>query len=158
MKYICDYSSPLGNIVLTSDGSALTGLRFEEPGQRDGVWQPSVPVFRETARWLELYFSGTAPDFLPPLAPEGSEFRKEVWALLLTVPWGHTVTYGQLGQLLAQRKGLAKMSAQAIGGALAHNPILLLLPCHRVIGTSGHLTGYAGGLDRKAALLAMERL
>ena len=113
-----------------------------------------LPVFRTAARWLDLYFSGRVPDFTPPLRPRGTAFRRAVWALLLTVPYGATVSYGGLAGQLAC--GRSRMSAQAVGGAVGHNPIALIIPCHRVIGADGRLTGYAGGLERKQALLRLE--
>ena len=107
-------------------------------------------------RWLDSYFTGREPDFLPPLHPAGSPFQQAVWALLLQIPYGQTVTYGQLAARLAAERGLARMSAQAVGGAVGRNRISLIIPCHRVLGADGSLTGYAGGLDRKAKLLAWE--
>ena len=148
------YPSPLGEILLASDGGALTGLWFV--GQRFfpaavpvpgdiAVW----PVFIEAARWLDLYFAGARPDFPPALAPEGTPFQRSVWALLGAIPYGATATYGELAARLGS-------SARAVGGAVGRNPISLLIPCHRVLGAKGSLTGYAGGLDRKARLLALE--
>ena len=107
-------------------------------------------------RWLNVYFSGREPDFTPKLHLIGSDFRQAVWALLLQIPYGQTVTYGQLAARLAAERGLARMSAQAVGGAVGRNRISLIIPCHRVLGADGSLTGYAGGLDRKAKLLALE--
>ena len=142
------YRSPLGDIVLTSNGIALTGLRFaeatnEEPAQ-------NIPPLADACRWLDLYFSRAKPDFTPRLAPQGTPFQQSVWHELLTLPYGQTVSYGHIAKRLCCR------SAQAIGGAVGHNPIALIIPCHRVIGSDGHLTGYAYGLDRKQWLLAHE--
>ncbi len=109
-----------------------------------------------TKQWLELYFSGKRPDFLPRLCPMGSAFQMQVWELLLQIPYGESTTYGALAAKLAQARGLERMSAQAIGGAVGHNPISILIPCHRVLGADGRLTGYAGGRDNKAALLTLE--
>ena len=136
------YHSPLGDIVLTSDGTALTGLRFaeatnEEPAQ-------DIPPLADACRWLDLYFSGAKPDFIPRLAPQGTPFQQSVWGELLAIPYGHTVSYGYIAQRLRCR------SAQAVGGAVGRNPIA------RVIGSNGQLTGYAYGLDRKQWLLAHE--
>ena len=142
------YRSPLGDIVLTSDGSALMGLRFaeatnEEPAQ-------DTPPLIDACRWLDLYFCGAKPDFTPRLAPQGTPFQQSVWHQLLTTPYGQTVSYGHIAKRISCR------SAQAVGGAVGHNPIALIIPCHRVIGSDGHLTGYAYGLDRKQWLLAHE--
>ena len=110
----------------------------------------------EAKRWLDIYFSGREPDFLPPLHPLGTPFRRAVWELLLQIPYGRTVTYGELARRLAAKQGLVHMSAQAVGGAVGHNPISILIPCHRVVGSGGSLTGYAGGIDKKVRLLELE--
>lgn len=160
MEYTHPYDSPLGAITLASDGEALTGLWFsgqryfastlaEEHKERD------LPVFEQTAAWLDLYFSGKRPDFTPPLRPRGSLFRRAVWELLLAIPRGETTTYGQLAAALEARTG-RRVSARAVGGAVAHNPISLIIPCHRVLGADGSLTGYAGGTERKLRLLRLE--
>ena len=142
------YRSPLGDIVLTSDGSALTGLQFAEASCR----QPAegIPLLTDACRWLDLYFSGARPDFIPRLAPQGTPFQQSVWGELLAIPYGHTVSYGYIAQRLRCH------SAQAVGGAVGRNPIALIIPCHRVIGSNGQLTGYAYGLDRKQWLLSHE--
>lgn len=142
------YHSPLGNIVLTSDGSALTGLRFAEA--TNGEQAQGIPPLADACRWLDLYFSGAKPDFTPRLAPRGTPFQQSVWRELLTIPYGQTVSYGHIANRLRCR------SAQAVGGAVGRNPIALIIPCHRVIGSDGHLTGYAYGLDRKQWLLSHE--
>ena len=142
------YRSPLGDIVLTSDGSALTGLRFAEA--TNGEQTQDIPSLADACRWLDLYFGGTMPDFTPRLAPQGTPFQQSVWRELLTIPYGQTVSYGHIAKRISCR------SAQAVGGAIGHNPIALIIPCHRVIGSDGHLTGYAYGLDRKQWLLAHE--
>ena len=161
MEYLYHYDSPLGGITLASDGEALTGLWFD--GQAHFAETLSTerearlfPVFAETLRWLDAYFSGQRPDFTPPLRPRGTPFRQAVWALLLTVPYGETVSYGALAARLTERTGAARVSARAVGGAVGRNPIRLLIPCHRVVAAGGSLTGYAGGLDRKRKLLALE--
>lgn len=161
MNYLTFFSSPLGDILLASDGEALTGLWFE--GQRrfahtvkGAVSAQSVPPLESARRWLDAYFSGGSPDFAPPLRPAGTAFQQAVWALLREIPYGQATTYGALARTLAARQGLAQMSAQAVGHAVACNPIALLIPCHRVLGANGELTGYAGGLPRKQALLALE--
>lgn len=155
------YDSPLGGILLAADESGLTGLWFAggkyfAEGLPAAQLRQETPVLAETRRWLDIYFTGREPDFLPPLHPVGSPFQQAVWALLLQIPYGQTVTYGQLAARLAAERGLARMSAQAVGGAVGRNRISLIIPCHRVIGADGSLTGYAGGLDRKAKLLAWE--
>lgn len=155
MLFLTHYASPLGPILLAADETGLTGLWFE--GQKYfpsflGVdyQEKETPVLTETARWLDVYFSGKDPGFLPPLHPQGSPFRQAVWNILLTIPRGQTMTYGEIARRLGVR------SAQAVGGAVGHNPISILIPCHRVVGSDGSLTGYAGGLDRKTRLLQLE--
>ena len=161
MDYIFHYDSPLGGVTLAGDGIALTGLWFD--GQKYFAETLSadheardLPVFREAVRWLDCWFGGTVPDFTPPLAPRGTAFRKAVWEILLTVPCGRTVTYGEIAVILARRTG-ARTSARAVGNAVGHNPILLIIPCHRVVGAGGSLTGYAGGMERKKLLLETEQ-
>ena len=161
MDYTHHYVSPLGGITLASDGEYLTGLWFD--GQKYFADTLSVQhdekdldVFRRTDNWLDIYFSGKEPDFTPPLRMKGTEFRQEVWQILLTIPFGKTMTYGEIAKILADQRGIKSMSAQAVGGAVGHNPISLIIPCHRVLGTNGALTGYAGGLEKKAWLLDME--
>ena len=161
MDYIHHYMSPLGGVTLASDGSALTGLWFD--GQKYFAASLSadhaekkLPVFAEAERWLDRYFTGSVPDFVPPLNPRGTAFRRLVWKFLLTVPYGRTVTYGEIADRLAAQAG-QPVSARAVGGAVGHNPVSLIIPCHRVIGADGSLTGYAGGLDRKTWLLRLEQ-
>ncbi|MDE6889928.1 MAG: methylated-DNA--[protein]-cysteine S-methyltransferase [Eubacterium sp.] len=161
MVFIDSYESPLGPLTAASDGVALTGLWFN--GQKyfastlTGEYETrSLPVFERTREWLDLYFLGKAPDFMPPFSVSGTKFRKEVWELLLQIPYGQTTTYGELAKKLAARRNIARMSAQAVGSAVGHNPVSILIPCHRVIGSDGSLTGYAGGIEKKAALLALE--
>ena len=153
--------SPLGGITLASDGEALTGLWFDGQkhfgaGLSGDAREQRLPVFAETERWLKLYFTGTEPDFTPPLRLIGTAFQREVWELLRQIPYGETVSYGALAARIAERRGLARFSAQAVGGAVGRNPISILVPCHRVLGADGSLTGYAGGLEKKAALLGLE--
>ena len=116
-----------------------------------------LPVFDAAIRWLDLYFSGEKPDFTPTLSPKGTGFQKTVWELLQTIPYGQTVTYGLLAEKVAEQCGLARMSAQAVGGAVSRNPISLIIPCHRVIAADGSPTGYAGGIDKKLWLLQLEQ-
>ena len=155
MLFLTHYASPLGPILLAADETGLTGLWFE--GQKYfpsflGVdyQEKETPILTETVRWLDVYFSGKDPDILPPLHPQGSPFRQTVWDILLTIPRGQTITYGEIARRLGVR------SAQAVGGAVGHNPISILIPCHRVVGSDGSLTGYAGGVERKARLLQLE--
>lgn len=162
MDYTHHYQSPLGGITMASDGNALTGLWFD--GQKHFAQtltadhtEKFLPVFEEADRWLNLYFSGRVPDFTPALNPAGTPFRKAVWNILLTVPCGQTVTYGQIADRLAEQDGTGPVSARAVGGAVGHNPVSLIIPCHRVVGAGGRLTGYAGGLDRKERLLQLEQ-
>ena len=157
MTYTTYYFSPLGKIILVSDGAALTELDFAEgvPAASAVRTQKDLPVFEEVSRWLDLYFSGRDPDALPPLAPHGTAFQQAVWNILRGIPYGTTMTYGRIAAHIAAARG-GRMSAQAVGGAVGRNPISILIPCHRVIGTDGSLTGYAGGLDKKEALLRLE--
>lgn len=155
MLFLTHYASPLGPILLAADETGLTGLWFEAqkyfPSFSGVEYQEKeTPVLTETARWLDVYFSGKDPDILPPLHPQGSPFRQAVWNILLTIPRGQTMTYGEIARRLGVR------SAQAVGGAVGHNPISILIPCHRVVGSDGSLTGYAGGVERKARLLQLE--
>ena len=155
MLFLTHYASPLGPILLAADETGLTGLWFEAqkyfPSFSGVEYQEKeTPVLTETVRWLDVYFSGKDPGFLPPLHPQGSPFRQTVWDILLTIPRGQTMTYGEIARRLGVR------SAQAVGGAVGHNPISILIPCHRVVGSDGSLTGYAGGVERKTRLLQLE--
>ncbi len=154
MLYARRFESPMGPLLLESDGTALTGLRT--PHRLEGREAPDTDaeVFDLTERWLRAYFRGARPDFLPPLAPQGTAFRLSVWKLLLDVPYGELTTYGAIADRL-RAQGL-KASPRAVGGAVGHNPIPILIPCHRVVGADGRLTGYTGGLDVKKYLLALE--
>lgn len=161
MAYVQHYDSPLGGILLAADESGITGLWFDGqkyfardlPAERV---EQSTAALTEAKRWLDIYFTGREPDFTPPLHPIGSGFRQAVWNILLQIPYGQTTTYGEIARQLAAKQGLARMSAQAIGGAVGHNEISIIIPCHRVVGTNGSLTGYAGGIDRKVKLLELE--
>ena len=161
MMFTAHYQSPLGEILLAADEVGLTGLWFDRAkyyaaGLAPQSTERETPPLTEAKRWLDVYFSGKMPDFMPPLHPIGSDFRQEVWALLLQIPYGQTTTYGALAARLAAKHGTARLSAQAVGGAVGHNPISLIIPCHRVVGTNGSLTGYGGGIRRKKALLELE--
>ena len=124
---------------------------------RRGIQWGETPTLAETKRWLDIYFTGREPGFLPPLRPIGSAFRQSVWELLLRIPYGQTTTYGEIARQHAAKRGLARISAQAVGGAVGHNEISILIPCHRVVGMSGSLTGCASGISKKAKLLELER-
>ena len=163
MMYTLHYDSPLGGILLAADETGLTGLWFDGEKYFADLLDSEhtaqeTPVLLETKRWLDIYFSGQEPDFPPPLHPIGSPFRQEVWELLLRIPYGQTTTYGALAKQLAARHSLSRMSAQAVGGAVGHNEISIIIPCHRVVGTNGSLTGYAGGIDKKVKLLTLEKV
>lgn len=161
MISIQHYDSPLGAILLAADETGLTGLWFD--GQkyfaRDlpaECVEQNTPALSEVKRWLDIYFTGKEPGFMPPLHPIGSAFRRSVWDILLRIPYGQTTTYGEIARQLAEKQGLPRISAQAVGGAVGHNEISILIPCHRVVGTNGSLTGYAGGIDKKVKLLEWE--
>lgn len=161
MQYTTTYASPIGGILLAADDIGLTGLWFDGETFYAKNLAPEheekeVPVFKEVKRWLDLYFSGKKPDFMPSLHVIGSPFQSSVWHILEQIPYGQTTTYGAIARQIAARRGLDRMSAQAVGGAVGHNEISIIIPCHRVVGTSGSLTGYAGGVDKKARLLALE--
>ena len=162
MDFTHRFNSPLGGITLASDGEALTGLWFD--GQKYFAAslekeheERMLPVFDLADKWLDLYFSGSEPGFLPPLLMRTTEFRKTVWEILLSIPYGKTMTYGEIADRIAAGRRLSRMSAQAVGGAVAHNAISLMIPCHRVVGMDGSLTGYAGGLEKKIWLLELEK-
>ena len=162
VNFIHRYDSPLGGITEASDGKSLIGLWFD--GQKyfadtlDSEYEEKgLPIFEQTDRWLDIYFSGREPDFTPPLSMKTTAFRKAVWKIMLKIPYGHTMTYGEIADKIAKQQGRARMSAQAVGGAVAHNPVSLIIPCHRVVGTNGSLTGYAGGIDKKIKLLTLEK-
>lgn len=179
------YVSSLGTITMVSDGEALTGLWIEGQKYaqaalgdtyreiQEGVGETrykdvkrdafdvankdrDLQIFKDTTRWLDIYFSGKNPDFMPPLKLNGTEFQKEVWEILLAIPYGTTRTYGDIAAQIAKKRNLSRMSAQAVGQAVGHNPISIIVPCHRVVGSNGNLTGYAGGIDKKVKLLELE--
>lgn len=177
------YPSPLGLLTMVSDGKSLVRLDFirdpdmgesdlvvdaafcggcttdvvKEADDANDVNYANDAVLTKTKQWLDEYFAGLCPAFMPPLKPQGTPFQKLVWELLLDIPYGATTTYGELAQAAAQRVGIKRMSAQAVGQAVGHNPVAIIIPCHRVVGSKGQLIGYAGGLHRKRALLALEK-
>lgn len=161
MTYIYKYNYPLGNITLASDGESLTGLWFD--GQKNfphklisESTEAELPIFTQAINWLDIYFSGNIPDFTPSIYLNTTPFRKAVYDILLTIPYGQTMTYGEIANIIAEQNGVERMSAQAVGGAVGHNPISIIVPCHRVVGANGSMTGYAGGLDKKIELLKLE--
>ena len=163
MFYKTTYLSPLGELMIASDGQNILGVWLkgqkyfaitvsEEMEQKD-----DIPVFVKTKKWLNRYFAGQKPSINElPLAPSGNEFRQNVWKLLCEIPYGETTTYGELARKIAKQMNKTSMSAQAVGGAVGHNPVSIIIPCHRVVGTGGNLTGYAGGIDIKIKLLKLE--
>ena len=159
--YTSRYSSELGDILLAADEIGLTGLwfvgqnYFADTLPAEQIEQETV-ILAQAKEWLDVYFSGKEPDFTPPLHPIGSPFRQAVWKLLLQIPYGQTTTYGEIARQMEKQQNCPHMSAQAVGGAVGHNGISIIIPCHRVVGTKGSLTGYAGGLDKKMALLELE--
>lgn len=158
MQYIHYYNSPMGQFLLTADESGLTGLLFEnEECQLDPDYKDTItPAIKEAIQWLDEYFSGKIPTFMPPLHLVGSSFQQEVWKLLLEIPYGEISTYGDLAKKIAADRGIKRMSAQAVGGAVGSNPVSIIVPCHRVIGSGNNLTGYASGLDHKIFLMKLE--
>ena len=158
------YSTPKGfdDILMFSDGSVLTELRFEQAHkkyeQKEFCEEKNLPVFNDVRRWLDIYFSGKEPDFTPDYRIDGmTPFRRDVFEILIKIPFGKTVTYGEIAAEIARKRNIAKMSAQAVGGAVGWNPLCIIVPCHRVIGADGSLTGYGGGIKNKIALLELEK-
>ena len=161
MNYKYTYESPLGTMVMLGTLSYLTDLFFIDeahaPSYDDAEYiEQLTDPFEVTIMWLNQYFNGKKPFIIPPIQLEGTEFRKSVWSILQTIPYGETTTYGDIGKQIAQQQGKEKFSAQAVGGAVGHNPISIIVPCHRVIGSNGQLTGYAGGIERKKYMLDLE--
>ena len=161
MDYVHHYQSSLGGITLVSDGAALVGLWFDKQkffadSLSSAQTEKTLPIFEQADRWLDLYFRGRDPRFTPPIVLHTTVFRQEICKIMLTIPYGRTMTYGAIAEIVARERGIPRMSAQAVGGAVGHNPVSLIIPCHRVIGANSALVGYGGGLDRKAALLELE--
>lgn len=159
MRYKCRYNSPIGEIIMVSDGKYLTNLWIEgQPGISGDFKERDLEIFFKTKKWLDDYFAGKEPKIGIPIKLEGTEFRKEVWEILLKIPYGQTITYTEIAQKIAKNRKIKRMSAQAVGGAIGNNPISIIVPCHRVIGSDGSLTGYSGGLPLKMALLEIEKI
>ncbi|MCF8012375.1 MAG: methylated-DNA--[protein]-cysteine S-methyltransferase [Clostridiales bacterium] len=160
-EYIYKYNSRIGMLTVLSDGENITGLwiknmKYSENAEIFEVDADDLPVFQKTREWLDCYFDGKKPDFMPPVKTEGTEFRQSVWKILCEIPYGEVITYGDIARKIALQTGKTKMSAQAVGGAVGNNPVSILIPCHRVVGAKGNLIGYGGGLDIKACLLQLE--
>lgn len=163
MYYSANVPAPVGMITMASDGENLVGLWIEGQKYHGGTMpeelipNEELPIFKTVKGWLDRYFAGQKPAVSElPLAPMGGEFRQGVWDILCKIPYGSTVTYGDIAREMAVRMGKASMSSQAVGGAVGHNPISIIIPCHRVVGAAGSLTGYAGGIDIKVRLLELE--
>ncbi len=162
MQYTAHYESPMGRILLAADDIGLTGLWFQ--GQKYFALhldqeheEKEIPLLTKAKQWLTIYFLGKEPDFPVPLHFTGTAFQNEVWGILCSIPYGQTMTYGEIARQIAAQRGLPHMSAQAVGSAVGHNEISIIVPCHRVVGTNGSLTGYAGGIDKKVKLLQLEK-
>ncbi len=166
MTTTCAYTSPIGTITLESDGEALTGLWIDgqrtdipkDENQRKAENIKDDPILMQSCNWLDIYFTGKNPTFTPPVKLNGTPFQLAVWSILQGIPYGTTITYGDIAKEIAKQTGKAKMSAQAVGGAVGRNPISIIIPCHRVMGANGRLTGYQGGIPLKTALLKLEGL
>lgn len=162
MFYSMKYESPIGKCLLVSDKKHLVGVWLEGQKYYCPLKEPlqendNYAVLRKTKAWLEQYFAGNQPDISElPLRPIGSDFRQQVWKILAGIPYGEVMTYGEIARIIEEKNNIEKMSAQAIGGAVGHNPISIIIPCHRVVGANGSLTGYAGGLEKKRWLLQHE--
>lgn len=159
MYFSTDYASPLGDLLIASDGEAICGVwfldqkHFKSSVDGDMIQKDDLAIFKTVKRWFDDYFNGLNPEISFKLKPHGSDFRRKVWKILSEIPYGETLTYGEIAKRISPA-----MSAQAVGGAVGHNPIAVLIPCHRVLGANGNLTGYAGGLDRKCELLKLEKI
>ena len=156
MQTLCRHATPLGPVLLTAGEAGLTGLWFAGQARAPLPPEGDSPALALARRWLDEYFAGRQPSFMPPLHLVGSEFQRAVWDILRAIPYGCTVTYGDIARRLAPQSPTGRMSAQAVGGAVGRNPVSILVPCHRVVGAAGRLTGYAGGLERKRWLLEWE--
>ena len=162
MPYMSHYMSPLGRLLLAADDEGIVGIWFEgqkhfAKGLAKDCREQDVPVLTKLKDWLDQYFARQNPDITVPVHFIGTAFQREVWTMLQTIPYGATVTYGEIARKLAQSRGIPQMSAQAVGNAVGRNPIAILVPCHRVVGANGNMTGYAAGMERKKALLGLEQ-
>lgn len=155
MEYINYYISPLGCIILKSEGSCLTGLEFTQTKEKES--SKNLEIFNETKKWLDIYFQGKNPGFTPKTKLVGTPFQLEIWEILKEIGFGKTVTYGAIAKTIALKRGVSKFSAQAVGSAIGKNPILIIVPCHRVIGSNGNLTGFRCGIEIKSKLLELEK-
>ena len=162
-NFFCKYQSPLDEITIVSNGSAITGLWFAKQKHFDAELgennaNSDLPIFTKAMRWLDVYFAGKNPGEIPPIQLDGTPFQLEVWRILQTIPYGEHTTYGEIAKNIAKKRGIAKMSARAVGGAVGRNPISIFVPCHRVVGSNGKLTGYASGIEKKIKLLKLENI
>ncbi|MBQ9292043.1 MAG: methylated-DNA--[Campylobacter sp.] len=159
MKYFWRYNSPLGEIFMQSDGVNLTALKFGKFSDFGAEFkEQNLQIFVDTCLWLDIYFSGNLPNFTPKISLKGSKFQLEIWRILMQIPFGTTTTYGEIAREIALKRQIPKMSARAVGRVVGANPIAIIIPCHRVIGSGDKLTGYAYGLDKKRSLLNLESL
>lgn len=165
IMYKSFYDSPLGRLLLQSDGEHLTVLKmqshrfYDDYEEKSALQKDDLDIFRKIKDWLNRYFNGEKPEIKElPLKPQGTEFQKRVWDILCRIPYGSVTTYGEIAKQIAKEKGISKMSARAVGGAVGHNPIGIIIPCHRVIGQNGKLTGYGGGIENKIKLLELEQV
>ncbi|MDR0303489.1 MAG: methylated-DNA--[protein]-cysteine S-methyltransferase [Chitinispirillales bacterium] len=163
MQYVHNIRSPIGTLTVSSDGCNVSGLWIEGQkyfarGLGNDVFEQKLPIFEEVQKWLDIYFSGNEPNFMPALMPEGSLFQKSIWNILCTIPYGQTTTYGEIAKRFEAGNNGKRTSARAVGNAVGHNPVSILIPCHRVIGKNGDITGYAGGVSKKLQLLRTERI
>ncbi|MDD2377410.1 MAG: methylated-DNA--[protein]-cysteine S-methyltransferase [Bacilli bacterium] len=163
MYYSTYYKSPLGEILIASDEKSIIGLWIGEQKyigntmSKNMIEKDDIPIIQECKLWLDDYFGGKKPKLSRlHLAPLGGEFKQQVWKILTEIPYGELTTYGNIAKEVAKRMGKDRMSAQAVGGAVGHNPISIIIPCHRVVGNNGNLTGYAGGIEKKIKLLEYE--
>lgn len=164
MNYKCIYKTPknFSNIIIISDGEYLTELQFEDSTTLycdiNYLEETNLDIFKETRKWLDIYFSGEIPNFSPKYKIENlTSFRKEVINIVSSIEWGKTLTYNEISNMIAKKRGIKKMSSQAVGGAVGWNPICIIIPCHRVVGKNGNLTGYSGGIENKISLLKLEK-
>lgn len=160
MNYGCKYNSPIGEITMVSDGRFLICLSIEGQSMpfKELEFKENLYIFELTKKWLDEYFEGNEPKIKIPIKLNGTDFRKEVWNILLEIPYGKTITYGEIAKKIAEKRHIIKMSAQAVGGAVGHNPISIIVPCHRVLGANKNITGYGGGLHLKRELLKIEKI